>query len=176
MRKRNFMRMLIIICGLLALGCEKETLPTEISTTDQGSIQNAVVYKENFHFKGEVDFTDFFTCAGEEIHFTGSFHWNYHTVMVGENHFHLVFTANDYNISGVGLTSGTKYHEVGATVDVLNVDLEDIVPYEETFTITFDFIGQGPGNNVILKENFHITINANGITTVFFDNFTGECK
>jgi hypothetical protein len=174
MRKVNFMRMLIIICGLLALSCEKETLPTEVSTTDQGSIQKAVVYKENFQFP--VDFTDFFTCAGEEIHFTGSFHWNFHTVMVGENRFHLVFTANDHSISGVGLTSGTMYHEVGATVDVFNVDIEDIAPYEETVTVTLDYIGQGPGNNLILKDVFHITVDANGITTVFFDKSTAECK
>ena len=85
-----------------------------------------------------------------------------------------MFTANDHSLSGVGLTSGIKYHEVGATVQVFNV--KGTGQEEGTLTFTLDFIGQGPGNNVIIKEVFHYTINANGVTTVFFDKFTQECK
>jgi hypothetical protein len=168
-------RMLITICGLLILGCEKKTLLTEPSTTDQEfqeSLQNTDVFKENFH--EPVEFTDFFNCAGEEIHFSGSFHWNYHTVLKANGDFHSVFVANDHSLSGVGLSTGTKYHEVGATVEVFS--FKGGAPFEYNFAITFDFIGQGPGNNVIIKENVHLTINANGITTVSFDKFTQECK
>jgi hypothetical protein len=38
------------------------------------------------------------------------------------------------------------------------------------------FIGKGPGSNILFHETFHITVNANGTMTVFFDNFSVECK
>lgn len=175
MNSLSYWRMLITICGLLIVGCEKKTLLSEAWTTDQEfetSVQRADVFRENFH--EPVEFTQFFNCAGEEIHFSGSFHWNYHTVFKDNGFFHSVFVANDHNISGVGLTTGTKYHEVGATVEVFT--FRGTAPFEYNFTITFDFIGQGPGNNVIIKEKVHLTVNANGSTTVFFDKFTQECK
>ena len=175
----SYWRMLITICGLLVLGCEEETLLTEVSTADQGSeksVQAAqtaeVVFRENLHFP--VEFTEFFNCAGEEIHFTGDLHLNNHIVFDANGGFHGAFIANDHNFSGVGLTSGIKYHEVGATVQVFNV--RGTAPEEGTFTFILNFIGQGPGNNVTIKENFHYTINANGTTTVSFDKFTQECK
>jgi len=175
MNSLSYWRMLITICGLLIVGCEKKSLLTEASTTNQefeNSVQKADVFFENFH--EPVEFTQFFHCAGEEIHFSGSFHWNYHTVVNANGDFHSVFVANDHSLSGVGLTTGTKYHEVGATVEVFT--FRGTAPFEYNFTITFDFIGQGPGNNVIIKENVHFIVNANGITTVSFDKFTQECK
>ena len=150
----SYCRMLITVCGLLVLGCEEETLLTKVSTTDQGleksiqAAQKADVSGENFHFP--VEFTDFFICAGEEIRFTGYLHLNFHTVFDAKGGFHFVFILNDHSISGVGLTSGIKYHEVGATVQVFNG--RGTGQEEGTFTMTLNFIGQGPGNNLIIKE------------------------
>jgi hypothetical protein len=174
MRKRNFMRMLVIICGLLVVGCEKETLPTEVSTTDQGfeqsiqTTQPTQVFRENFHLP--VEFTAFSQCAGEELHFTGAFHWNSVTVIDAQGGFHSVFIANDHSLIGVGLTSGIIYHEVGAFTVVFNA--QGTAPQEGTITVTLNYIGQGPRNNAINRENFHYTVNANGTTTVAFDNAT----
>jgi hypothetical protein len=40
----------------------------------------------------------------------------------------------------------------------------------------FRIIGQGPGNNYLVHETMHFTINADGTTTVSFDNLTVDCK
>ena len=40
----------------------------------------------------------------------------------------------------------------------------------------FRIIGQGPGNNFLVHETFHVTINANGVVTATVDNFSVECK
>ena len=40
----------------------------------------------------------------------------------------------------------------------------------------FRWIGPGPDNNLLIHEVFHITVNANGDTTVTFDNFSVDCK
>ena len=171
MKSLSYWRMLITICGLLVLGCEKENLVTEVATADQGleksvqTAQKAGVFRENFHVP--VDFTAFSECAGEELHFTGAFHWNSHTVIDAQGGFHSVFISNDHSLSGVGLTTGVKYHEVGAFTEVFNVKGD--APQEGTITVTLNFIGQGPGNNAINTLKFHYTVNANGITTVEFE-------
>ena len=171
----SYWRMLITICGLLVLGCQEETLLTEVSTTDQGfeksiqAAQKADVFRENFHLP--VDFTAFSQCAGEELHFTGAFHWNSVTVIDAQGGFHSVFVANDHSLVGIGLTTGIMYHEVGAFTEVFN--FRGTKPGGEyTFTATLSYIGQGPANNAINRANFHFTVNANGITTVEFDNMT----
>src|SRR6266567_741998 len=59
------------------------------------------------------------------------------------------------------------------------VDLSGPLHTLITFTINGNnvrIIGQGPGNNLLVHENAHITINANGTVTVFHDNFSVDCK
>jgi len=175
MKSLFFGRMFITICGLLALGCEKEIQSPEASPIAQGiektlqaTPEKAVVFRENFHLP--VDFTAFSQCAGEELHFTGAFHWNSVTTIDAQGGYHVVFISNDHSLSGVGLTTGIKYHEVGATTAVFN--FRGDAPQEGTVTVTLNYIGQGPGNNAINRYHFHYTINANGTTTVTFEDNT----
>ncbi len=48
-------------------------------------------------------------------------------------------------------------------------------PYD-TSVRNMMLIGQGPGNNLILHSEFHVTVLANGTVTAFHDNFSTECK
>ena len=47
---------------------------------------------------------------------------------------------------------------------------------EETFEYHFSMITHGLLPNFVLHEVEHVTINANGEVTVFFDNFSAECR
>ena len=47
---------------------------------------------------------------------------------------------------------------------------------QQTFINNFRIIGTGPGNNFLVHEGAHITINANGIVTVVHDNLSIACK
>ena len=47
---------------------------------------------------------------------------------------------------------------------------------QQTFINRFDIVGQGPGNNFTTHETAHLTLNANGRVTVFFDNFSVDCR
>jgi hypothetical protein len=76
-------------------------------------------------------------------------------------------------ISGVGLSSGVKYQGTGVTSSRFNIKG---LPFTDTFINNFRIIGQGPGNNFLLHENFHVTVNANGEMTAFVDNFRVACK
>jgi len=49
------------------------------------------------------------------------------------------------------------------------------LPFTFTSVNNFRIIGQGPGNNSVVHENTHITINANGTITASVDNFKATC-
>jgi hypothetical protein len=76
-------------------------------------------------------------------------------------------------ISGAGLTTGAGYHGTGVTQDH---DVFAQVGQTVSFIDNFRIIGQGPGNNFTLHENFHVTVNANGTLTTFVDNISADCK
>jgi hypothetical protein len=73
---------------------------------------------------------------------------------------------------GIGQTTGDKYQATGVTQDQFNAK----VGVEETFINDFRIIGQGNGNNFLIHETFHITINANEIPTASVDNFSVDCR
>jgi hypothetical protein len=75
----------------------------------------------------------------------------------------------------VGETTGDAYRPTGVTQDTFNGSLQNGV-YTQTFVNNFRIIGQGPGNNFLVHESFHLTINANGVTTVTHDNVSEDCK
>ena len=95
-------------------------------------------------------------------------------------------TVNGNNVSGkfhfqpqgsdlVGSVTGDVYQATGVTQDHFKGSLQN-GQYTETFVNNFRIIGPGPGNNFLAHEVFHITINANGDTTVTFDKFSADCK
>ena len=95
-------------------------------------------------------------------------------------------TVNGNNVSGkfhyqpqggslVGETTGDTYRATGVTQGHFKGSFQN-GQYTETFVNNFRMIGPGPGNNYLVHETFHITINANGDVTVNHDNFSVECK
>ena len=126
--------------------------------------------------KFPIDILVFVPCAnggaGEEVELTGSLHDLFHVTTTPSGGFRLSFVDNPQAVSGFGLTTGTKYQATGITRD----NFGGRFGFEETFVNNFRIIGQGPGNNFLVHENFHITVNANGTVTSFHDNFSIECK
>ena len=49
-------------------------------------------------------------------------------------------------------------------------------PFESSFVNNFKIVGQGPGNNYLVHENFHVTVSTNGDVTALHDNLTIDCK
>ena len=127
--------------------------------------------------KVPIDLYVFVPCAlggtGEEVHLTGNLHELMHFTANANGGFQVDSHFQPQGLSGIGLTSGAKYQGTGVTSDSFKVSG---LPYEETFINNFRIIGQGPGNNFLVHENFHVTVNANGEMTAFADNFRVECK
>jgi hypothetical protein len=123
-----------------------------------------------------IDIVVFVPCAnggvGEDVHLTGSLQDVFHITLNSAGGFRVVFHDNPQGVSGTGLTTGDEYQGTGVTRDSFG----GRVGFEETFVNNFRIIGQGPGNNFLVHDNFHITVNANGTVTAFHDNFSVECK
>jgi hypothetical protein len=122
-----------------------------------------------------VDILSFVPCAlngaGETIHLTGTL-LNISHVTTNRNHATITTHVNPQGLGGVGLTSGRKYRGTGVSKSVVTLG----VGQTQTFVENFRLIGQGPGNNLLLHENLHVTVNANGEVTAEHDNFSFECR
>lgn len=109
--------------------------------------------------------------AGEFVTLEGNLHVLNH-ITSNKNGFHVKSHVQPQGISGTGQTTGDKYQATGVTQDQFNLGPGQTY----TFINNFRIIGQGPGNNFLVHQNFHYTINANGELTVVVNNSRVECK
>jgi hypothetical protein len=126
----------------------------------------------------DIEFAAFVPCAnggaGEIVTLSGPLHVLItYTVngnrVRGKTHF------QPQGLSGVGQSTGDSYRGVGVTQDHFSGSLQN-GQYTGTYVNNFRIIGQGPGNNFHLHENFHLTINANGELSAIHDNLSATCK
>ena len=110
--------------------------------------------------------------AGEDVHLTGTIHDLFHITLDSSGGITVKTHDNPQGVTGTGLTTGATYQGTGVTQDQFTAHVRS----EETFVNNFRIVGQGPGNNYLVHENFHVTVNANGDVTATHDNFSVECK
>jgi len=125
-----------------------------------------------------IDITTFVPCAnggaGEFVHAVGRLHQVF-TSVVNANGTVTVRSHNQpQGLKGVGLTTGDKYQATGVTQSTDQIGAP--FPVVSTFINNFRFIGPGPNNNLLIHEEGHLTINANGVLTVFVDHISEECR
>ena len=126
----------------------------------------------------EINLTIFIPCAaggaGETVDLTGPLH-TLITFTVNGNNVSGFFHFQPQGISGTGETTGAKDQATGVTQESFKNSLQN-GQANETFVNNFRIIGQGPGNNFLVHETLHFTINADGAVTVSHDNFSADCK
>ena len=112
--------------------------------------------------------------AGEVVDLSGDLH-TLITLTINGNNFSSKEHFQPQGVTGTGETTGLKYQATGVTQSTTTGSFVN-GSFNQTFINRFDIIGQGPGNNFRVRETAHVTINANGTVTVFFDNFVVECN
>ncbi len=121
----------------------------------------------------------FISCAngglGEPVLLEGTLHV-VNSVTINGNIMRVKSHFQPMGVSGVGQITGAKYQATGVTQEISVVNQVNGFPSTVTLVNNFRIIGQGPGNNYLVHETFHITVNANGVTTSTVDNFSVECK
>ncbi|HEX6802419.1 MAG TPA: hypothetical protein VF133_01980 [Terriglobales bacterium] len=112
--------------------------------------------------------------AGEIVDLAGPLHTLISFTINGNNvsgYFHF----QPQGISGLGETTGSKYQATGLTEESFKTAFQN-GQANLTFVNNFRIIGQGPKNNYLVHETLHFTINADGLLTVFHDNFSVSCQ
>jgi hypothetical protein len=111
--------------------------------------------------------------AGEDVLLTGFLHVLVAAKQDGSGGLHTVVHFQPMGLAGTGLTTGDVYRATGMTGETVNgID----IPFEDTFVNNFRLIGPGKGNNLLVHELFHVTINTQGVVTVEFEKLSEDCK
>jgi hypothetical protein len=136
----------------------------------------AVTETSTFSFPLPQPFQRFVPCAaggsGELVDLSGTLHLVMHTTVDGRGGFHSRLLVHPQGVTGVGLTTGDRYQGTGGTQTQLN----GTVGKENTFVDNFRLIGHGPGNNLLLHQTVHMTVNASGEVTANLSNISLDCR
>jgi hypothetical protein len=125
-----------------------------------------------------LDLSLFLPCAnggeGEVVHLSGTFMMVYHTTDDGSGGFHLQLLEVEQGVSGVGETTGDHY--VSSFVNLFNYNQgSGGLPITSTQEVVYRVDGPGQGNESLIRIRNHATLDANGVITVAFDEFSAEC-
>jgi predicted extracellular nuclease len=110
--------------------------------------------------------------AGELVLLSGTQHALFHVTTDNQGGLHLKSTIQFQGVSGIGQSSGDKYQATGASQSETTITAGS----EQTLVNSFKIIGEGPGNNLLVRQTTHVTITANGDLTAFVNNFSVECR
>jgi hypothetical protein len=169
---------LLFSCGQQPMEKAALDLPTAQPVSTTGRVVATRAFTVITNISEPLDFTQFVPCAdegaGEDVHLTGTLHTVIRTT-INSNKVGIKTLSNPQGVSGVGLTTGDKYRGTGVTQETSNEHTGGL-PETETFINNFRILGPGRGNNLLVHENAHFTVNANGTVTSFIDNFSIECK
>lgn len=167
---------LIAAATAFLVACDTSSMPVEPTLVGNPAVQAAV--SETTNEQIDVSILAFVPCAnggaGEFIIVSGPLHILTHVTISNSGNIHVKQHFQPQGLSGEGLTTGDKYQGTGVTQEQFN--LNGPLPITDTFINNFRMIGQGPGNNFMVHENFHVTVNANGTVTSVHDNFSVTCN
>lgn len=174
MRTLSILAVLVTASTLLSFSTEKAT--DRLSKTKHSLKPPPTVFTDNqiLPFSTQVYIPCAAGGAGEFVEISGNLHVVFHVTINGNNAI-IKSHAQPQGISGVGMTTGLMYQATGVTQDISKSSASN-GQYAYSFVNNFRIIGQGPGNNYIVQNLFHVTFNANGELTAEVDNFTSECK
>jgi hypothetical protein len=113
-------------------------------------------------------------CNGDVVTFQGNMNVTNHMTTDSNGGTHLKTHVNFQNVSGTGVPSGLNYN-VRTTINE-TVNDNDGPQSEATIISMVKLISQGSAPNSFLKIVFHITVNANGVTTSTVDQTKIECQ
>ena len=127
-----------------------------------------------------ITLVTFVPCVGsggpQLVELSGELHDLFHVTISSSGRLSLKVHDQPQGVSGVGLTTGVKYQATGVTQEMTHQNQVTGFPFNETFVNNFRLIGQGPGNNFLIHDNLHVTVNADGTLTSYHDNFSVECR
>jgi hypothetical protein len=125
-----------------------------------------------------IPWSDFIPCAnggaGEDVSGTIDLHILMTTTVNGNSvsgKYHFQPQGSDLT----GSVTGDAYKATGVSQGTFKGSLQN-GQFTATDVNNYRLIGHGPGNNLLIHEVDHITVNANGDVTVTFEKPSVDCK
>ena len=119
-----------------------------------------------------VNTTLYDDCTGEDVVFTGREHFQENVTTNPDGSFHLHITANFADVTGIGQTTGMKYHFPVELNETQNLNAGQ----EQTLEEVLNLISEGSASNQKIKFRIHLTVNANGVVTVNNEFYEVTCS
>ena len=114
-------------------------------------------------------------CSGEYIALSGTAHQVVSLTFSRQHTSGNTFT-NYQGLTGVGLDSGTIYRATGVSRIGTGLSLVFTGWFPQEFSMLDNVRLAGGGATLLLHQNLHLTVNANGTYTSVVDNLVLECK
>ncbi|HEX9564779.1 MAG TPA: hypothetical protein VF981_12435 [Gemmatimonadaceae bacterium] len=97
-------------------------------------------------------------------------------ILIGETgRIHIRTSARPDGVVGVGMSTGEKYRGTGGTTEHEHIAASGL-PAQYTMVNNFRIIGQGTGNNLLIRSVVHQTVTANGVVTASVSHSSAECR
>lgn len=77
-------------------------------------------------------------------------------------------------MTGTGVTSGATYRATGALS--VRFEMPETPPLRFSYLDHLNVVGPAEAGNVMVFYQTHVTVNANGEVTAFFDDFRLRCQ
>lgn len=116
---------------------------------------------------------DVLACNGDVIHLSGTLLMVFTETATPSGGFVFSSHFQPQGVKGVDLVTGTTFIATGLTRDIVVVSPPG--GFTETFVNQFHIQATTGAESFIVREVFHITVNANGDVTAFVDNFSATC-
>ena len=181
------MKKVITACNIIAViflaSCQKSAVEPvskkatpEFGSKNLASINTALPYNDQQDFDMTTLGIQATGCNGEQLQVVGGiYHLDLHGVINGNN-FSAVEHVNAQNFKLVGMSTGTTYTGAVSYNQAFNASFTDgkFINKQTQSTI---LTTAGGKNNLLVKIDVHVTLNAQGVLTVYIDNLrTDGCK
>ncbi|HTK20820.1 MAG TPA: hypothetical protein VL442_14945 [Mucilaginibacter sp.] len=163
-------------CQKSAVGPASEKLTPAFASKNLASFNAATPYNDKQDFDMTTLGIQANSCAGEQLQVVGGiYHLDLHGT-INKNNFSAVEHVNAQDFKLIGPATGTTYSGSVSYDQSFNSSFTDGKFITKT---TQSILLSTPGgkNNVMVKMDVHLTLNANGTMTASIDNFrTDNCK
>ncbi len=179
---KRFAFLPVIVLALAAACQDAPTAPMAVQTPIAPRLAAAATTMTNFSYR--VNVTYWIPCTAEDVTFTGDVHYVFHTTF-NANNYSVSWHHNAQGVTGTGSVTGDTYRAVGAAGFGIPGEGGSLMHQSGKMVNgwavfegvnNYRYIGQRTGNNFQLHDNFHGTIDSNGVVTITHDNFTYECS
>lgn len=181
------MKKIITACNIIAViflaSCQKSAVEPvskkgspEFASKSLTTLNTALPYNDQQDFDMTTLGIQATGCNGEQLQVVGGiYHLDLHGVISGNN-FSAVEHVNAQNFKLVGMSTGTTYTGAVSYNQAFNASFTDgkFINKQTQSTI---LTTAGGKNNLLVKIDVHVTLNAQGALTVYIDNLrTDDCK